>query len=102
MAGVKGRSGRKPGLDDKTIQQVCRMSVANVIRAFRSKTVSMEFKAELGKHFILRSMPQRVEGGEGHFQIVQVYIPSERPEIRDNKVDSVERSTDLIPFEPSV
>lgn len=63
MAGVKGRSGRRPYLQEKTIEQICRMSALAIYHALRSpdSEISKEKKAELGKHFVLRVMPQKIE-----------------------------------------
>lgn len=66
---AKGKAGRKPYLEDKTIQELCRLSASTVFHALRctDPTIfSFEKKAELAKHFVLRAMPQKIES-DGSF-----------------------------------
>ena len=57
MGGARVGAGRKAHLEDKTVQTVLRLSAYNIIKAFRSDKISLEFKAELGKHFVLKKIP---------------------------------------------
>ena len=80
MPGIKGRSGRKAHLEEKTIIQVLRLSAANIIRAFRSKDIPLQFKAELGKHFVLKKIPTVIES-DGSLAPKTIIL------MRDQKVD---------------
>lgn len=62
MAGVKGRSGRRPGFDDKTVQFISRQSAFYIFAAFRApeEKYSFEKKVELAKTLVVRMLPQNV------------------------------------------
>lgn len=64
--GARVGSGRKAHVEDKTIEMILRLSAYNIIRAFRDKAIPQTFKAELGKHFILKKIPTVIES-DGSF-----------------------------------
>lgn len=64
--GKRVGAGRKCHLEDKTIQTILRLSAYNIIKAFRSPEIDQEFKAELGKHFVLKKIPTVIES-DGSF-----------------------------------
>ena len=66
QGGARIGSGRKAHIEDKTIETVLRLSAYNIIRAFRSPEIPLQFKAELGKHFILKKIPTVIES-DGSF-----------------------------------
>ena len=67
---AKSGVGRKGYLEDKTIQQVVRLSISIVLKALRDKTYDKDKKIELARHFGLRGMPQIVEGEGAAQQVV--------------------------------
>lgn len=66
LGGARVGAGRKAHIEDKTIETILRLSAYNIIRAFRSPEIDQKFKAELGKHFILKKIPTVIES-DGSF-----------------------------------
>lgn len=64
--GFRVNAGRKAHVESKTIETILRLSAYNIIRAFRSPEIDQKFKAELGKHFILKKIPTVIES-DGSF-----------------------------------
>lgn len=64
--GARIGAGRKAHLEDKTIETVLRLSASSIIKAFRDPLVDIKFKAELGKHFVLKKIPTVIES-DGSF-----------------------------------
>ena len=65
MSGVKGRSGRLPNLEQRTINELFRFSSATLFHALRDPNYSREHKVEIAARIVLKRMPTKVEGGEG-------------------------------------
>lgn len=86
MAGVKGRSGRRPGLDDKTVQFISRQSAFYILSAFRApeNKFSYEKKVELAKTLVVRMLPQNLalSGDAPLFQILM--NPASREGVQEN------------------
>src|SRR3990167_3349834 len=73
MAGVKGRSGRKAFLDDKDTKEIIQMGLKACRDFFLSDTATLEAKADLGKHFVLRAIPQLVDvDAEGLATVINI------------------------------
>lgn len=64
--GARVGAGRKAHLEDKTIETILRLSAYNIIKAFRDASIPQQFKAELGKHFVLKKIPTVIES-DGSF-----------------------------------
>lgn len=88
--GPRANAGRKCHLEDKTIQDILRLSAANIIRAFRSKEIPLQFKAELGKHFVLKKIPT-VINSDGTFAPKTIILmrPDEQPIAIENRVENL-------------
>ena len=98
MAGVKGRSGRKPYLQEKTTEEILQLSAMTIIHALKDETLKLEFRADLASKIYIKAMPSRIEGeGIADTNIVQVYIP----QISDG-LETSQRAADIIPSEPGV
>ena len=74
--GARLGAGRKPHLEDKTIEQICRMSASSILHAFRDPSIKLEFKAQLGRDFIIRKMPSNV-ALKGELKNSVVFIANE-------------------------
>lgn len=86
MAGVKGRSGRRPGLDDKTVQTISRLSAFYILHAFRApeEKFSYEKKVELAKTLVVRMLPQNV-AFSGEAPLFQILMnPQSREGVQEN------------------
>jgi len=86
MAGVKGRSGRRPGLDDKTVQFISRQSAFYILSAFRApeEKFSYEKKVELAKTLVVRMLPQNV-AFSGEAPLFQILMnPQSREGVQEN------------------
>lgn len=87
--GARPGSGRKCHLADKTVETVLRLSAANIIRAFRSKEIDLQFKAELGKHFVVKKIPTIVESDGSFAPKTIVLIRNEKAlEQEKNRVEN--------------
>lgn len=75
------KAGRKAHLEDKTKEEIMRMSAATVLRALRSKELSFEFRASLARDFVIKSMPTKIEGHERHLHVnINAYLDELSPE----------------------
>lgn len=88
--GVRVGAGRKAHLEDKTIQTVLRLSAYNIIKALRSPEIPLQFKAELGKHFVLKKIPTVIES-DGSFAPKMVML------VRNDKAVGEENQSSLLP-----
>lgn len=94
MAGVKGRSGRRPYLQNKTLEQICRMSASSVLHALRCRDENIfpyEKRVELAKHFVLKAMPNVIES-DGSLAPKTIVL------IRNDKalLESAQRELDIV------
>ena len=75
MAGKGGRrpgSGRKAHLEDKTVEEICRLASKTIKEALESKTLDLEFRAELAAKIFVKRMPQRIEGDLDHNHVLEM------------------------------
>ena len=84
--GARIGAGRKPHLEDKTIEQICRMSASSILHAFRSPDVPLQFKAQLGKEFIIKKMPSNL-AIKGELKNSVVFIANEQA-LKDLGIDA--------------
>lgn len=75
--------GRKPHLEKKTIEEICRLAAFNIIKAFRApeNIFPFEKKVALAEKFVLKKIPNVIEGDGANLQILNVYIPSNDQEL---------------------
>lgn len=66
MAGVKGRSGRKAHLDDKTVEEIVNLSSKVIRQALNDESLDIEFRAELAAKVFVKAMPQKVDADLNH------------------------------------
>ena len=97
MAGVKGRSGRKAHLEDRSTKEIVALSAKTIIEALSPikgsnlYELSLESRADIAKHFVLKCMPQKIEGeGFETKQFVQVYLPT------TDSLETAPRTTGII------
>ena len=79
MAGVKGRSGRKGHYQELAVKEVLELSIKCVRDFLNDSTISLEKKANLGKDFVIKTIPQHIIG-EGIIDSKIVIIRSEKIE----------------------
>jgi hypothetical protein len=69
MAGVKGRSGTTTKKDRikriKKISDIVNLSIDIIGEYLQSPDITLEKKAEMARHFAVKSMPNKVEGDIG-------------------------------------
>ena len=75
MAGLKGHSGRKPHLEDKTKYEILRLSAATIFHAFRAPNsiFSFERKVDLARDFVLKTIPTKIES-DGSFAPIMIQL----------------------------
>ena len=87
MAGVKGKSGRKSHLEDKTAEEILNLSAFTIRKALSPKTpggedyeLSLSVRADLASKIYTKAMPQHVEGDFNHkvteMPAIQKDVPS--------------------------
>ena len=98
MAGVKGRSGRRSHLEDKTAEEILTLSAKTIREALSPMPsglyeLDLQTRAEIASKIYVKAMPTKIDPDSGLEikQIVQVYIPAE-----SNRVATPSRTADLV------
>ena len=90
MAGVKGRSGRKPLLEEKKVEEILQLSSDVVIRWLSNPEVSDDRKILVASQLVSRRIPTTLDA-DGLVQETRVII------VRSNdSSDTAEKRTDVI------
>ena len=91
MAGVKGRSGRKSLLDEKTRARIIRMSAAIIYKYYRNPNISLKEKAAIANEIFKRQVPNITEeqGNAGiiyNTTVIDNFVPAlkEVPKIEES------------------
>jgi len=83
MAGIKGRSGRKPLLEEKKVEEILRLSSDVLIRWLSNPEIPDDRKIPVASQLVSRRIPTSVDG-ESLPQEARIII------IRDeNKIETV-------------
>lgn len=104
MAGKVGRSGRKAHLEDKSIEEIVKLSAKTVYDALQPDSqLSYEMRVELSSRIFMKAMPNRVESDNNLLtQLIQVYLPNNdaiNPGQKLIDLESAQRATNFIPHQ---
>jgi len=85
MAGIKGRSGRKPLLEEKKVEEILRLSSDVLIRWLSNPEIPDDRKIPVASQLVSRRIPTSVDG-ESLPQEARIIIIRDRDE---NKIETV-------------
>lgn len=72
MAGRKGRSGRKPLLEEQTIEEITNVSAGILLRWLTNPEVSTNRKIPVCKEIVLKRLPAKLEAKGFEFTLARV------------------------------
>ena len=89
--GQRLASGRKPKLENQTIEQVKRYAASTLLKLLRDKNTDLELRADISTKVFLKAMPAQITSdGSLATQVVQVYFPTTKEVlVIDNKQETV-------------
>lgn len=79
--GVKGRSGRKAHLEDKTVAEILALSARTINQALNDLTLPIQFRAELASKIYTKAMPSVVDA------TVDAQVTEMSPINKENRID---------------
>lgn len=78
MAGVKGKSGRKSHLADKTAEEILNLAASTIKKALSPTTpggndyeLALSIRADLARAIYVKAMPQHIQG-ELHHNVTEM------------------------------
>lgn len=85
---MKQKPGRKAKLEDKTLNEILRLSAYNILRYLRSPDISIKDKAEFSKGMVIKTIPAEItaDGNVGH---TLIYIGRNKQALIESGEDRV-------------